>query len=71
LDKEANLAVGHAFNDSVANALASDRANYMREGFESFQLRESMCQRCDFVKRFDKSKQIRSPKHEPEPARPL
>jgi len=60
LDKEATLAVGHAFQGTVADALSSGRAQNMRQGFETFELRESMCQRCDFVKRFAQGKTAKS-----------
>ena len=59
LDKEAVLNLGKVDANkesalSVLNALKSERARKIRDGFSQFRLTEELCQRCDFIKRFDK-----------------
>lgn len=57
LDKEADIALGRVSNEredgrSVLQALHSDRACHLREGFERFELRDELCRRCGFISRF-------------------
>jgi radical SAM protein with 4Fe4S-binding SPASM domain len=53
LDKEADLAVGDASRESLESILESERARNIMQGFASFQLREELCQKCTYIKRFD------------------
>lgn len=54
LDKEARLPLGNCLETPLSEVLQSDRAQKMRAGFESGQLIEDLCRRCDYVSRFDK-----------------
>lgn len=61
LDKEAGLALGKVAvgSDSALSILAalnSERARRLREGFDQFEIREELCRRCSFIRRFDKKK---------------
>ncbi len=54
LDKEAALPLGNVLTDGFASVLANERLIRMREGFKNHKLTEDLCQRCTFIKRFDK-----------------
>jgi radical SAM protein with 4Fe4S-binding SPASM domain len=53
LDKEARLSLGNIFDQRLEDIIASPRARRMREGFANRKLVEDLCQRCDYIKRFD------------------
>lgn len=59
LDKEAGIPLGQVSADepvealSLLRALQSGRALSLREGFDQFELREALCQRCSYIRRFD------------------
>ncbi len=55
LDKEAVINLGNVFETSLDNILKSERAKKMRDGFNQGILREDLCQRCDYVQRFNKN----------------
>jgi organic radical activating enzyme len=38
---------------SILQILNSERARRLREGFDQFQVREELCRRCSFIRRFD------------------
>jgi radical SAM protein with 4Fe4S-binding SPASM domain len=52
LDKEACIKLGKISDTSLSQILNSDRANSIRDGFKHKKLQESLCQRCDYIKRF-------------------
>ncbi len=54
LDKEAALALGNVFEEKLESILKGPRAEAMRSGFARGELVEDLCQRCDFVRRFDR-----------------
>ncbi len=54
LDKEANLKLGDVENQPITDILASPRATRIAQGFEARKCVEDLCQRCDFIKRFDR-----------------
>jgi organic radical activating enzyme len=79
LDKEAKLALGRVSLDdsrtsasvtsfdavTVLQAIKSQRAQNIQQGFAQFQLREELCQKCTFIQRFDskiKSLEVKSAK---------
>ena len=53
LDKEAIIPLGNCFKNNLADILREPRAVAMRKGFDEGRLCESLCQRCDFITRFD------------------
>lgn len=54
LDKEAKLALGNIKHQTLEDILKSPRARAMREGFAAGNLVEDLCQRCTFIRRFDR-----------------
>lgn len=54
LDDQKILKLGNIFEQSFEQILASPRAQSIRQGFECGQLKEELCQRCDYIKRFKK-----------------
>jgi radical SAM protein with 4Fe4S-binding SPASM domain len=56
LDKEAILNLGNIFETELEEILASPRATKIREGFANGRLTEELCQKCQFVTRFKKTK---------------
>lgn len=54
LDHEAEIPLGNAFREPIADILAGTRAKAMREGFARGELVEDLCKRCTFISRFDK-----------------
>jgi len=52
LDKEAVLRLGSLHNQSIKEILSSDKAKKIRTGFEQGQLIEELCQKCQYVERF-------------------
>jgi MoaA/NifB/PqqE/SkfB family radical SAM enzyme len=56
LDKEAQLILGKVGPNasSILEVLNSPRALKIQKGFENFQLVENLCQKCSFIRRFDR-----------------
>jgi radical SAM protein with 4Fe4S-binding SPASM domain len=54
LDKEAALPLGNVLRDGFAVVLDNERLRRMREGLKQHRLTEDLCQRCTFIKRFEK-----------------
>lgn len=54
LDKEAVLSLGNCETQPIAEILASSRATRIAQGFARNQCVEDLCQKCDFIKRFDR-----------------
>lgn len=52
LDKEACIKLGNLSETPLNEILSSKRVQGMREGFRHKKLQESLCQRCDYIKRF-------------------
>jgi radical SAM protein with 4Fe4S-binding SPASM domain len=52
LDKEACIKLGKVSDSPLTEILTSDRALAMKDGFRHKKLQESLCQRCDYIKRF-------------------
>jgi radical SAM protein with 4Fe4S-binding SPASM domain len=52
LDKEACIKLGKIPETPLIDILQSDRAKAMKKGFGQKILLESLCQRCDYIKRF-------------------
>lgn len=53
LDKEAAMPLGNCFDQPLNAILQGARGATMRRGFDEGRLVEALCQRCDFVARFD------------------
>jgi radical SAM protein with 4Fe4S-binding SPASM domain len=54
LDKEAVINLGNVLEQDLSSILEGDRASKMRIGFSNGQLVEDLCQRCDYIQRFNK-----------------
>jgi len=54
LDKDAVIDLGNIFKTPIINILNSERASSIKLGFEKGVLVEELCQKCTFIKRFDK-----------------
>ena len=52
LDKEGNIPLGNIANESLSDILASPKAMRILEGFKRRKLEESLCQRCQYITRF-------------------
>lgn len=57
LDKEAVITLGDLTHQSMDEVLSSSRFMAMRQGFQQGSLVEDLCQKCTFIKRFDKKAQ--------------
>ncbi len=57
LDKEAEIELGNIFETKLSEILKTKRSQDMKRGFAKGILAESLCQRCDFIKRFDNKAQ--------------
>ena len=53
LDKEAAITLGHVNDSPILSILDSPRAKNMLAGFKQRQLKESLCQRCQYIERFN------------------
>ncbi|MBP9706318.1 MAG: radical SAM/SPASM domain-containing protein [Oligoflexales bacterium] len=65
LDKEGVLSLGNINTASLESILASPRAENMRQGFQLGELREKLCQKCNFVRRFKRQKNLSVPQVKP------
>lgn len=54
LDKDADLSLGNVLNSSLSDILKSERAISIKRGFDKGERREDLCQRCQFIDRFQK-----------------
>jgi radical SAM protein with 4Fe4S-binding SPASM domain len=54
LDKEAKLSLGNIFDSDLSEITQSPRATAIRSGFDQNKLVEDLCQRCQFVTRFNR-----------------
>jgi radical SAM protein with 4Fe4S-binding SPASM domain len=52
LDKEGNIPLGNIGNANLTDILGSERAVQILEGFRQRKLKESLCQRCQYITRF-------------------
>lgn len=59
LDKEGNIPLGNITDSSLEAILNSNRATQMREGFARGELVESLCKKCSFIRRFEKTPSTR------------
>lgn len=55
LDKEAAIPLGNAQETPILDILASRRAQDMLKGFKQKKLLENLCQRCQYIERFENS----------------
>jgi radical SAM protein with 4Fe4S-binding SPASM domain len=53
LDKEGNIPLGNIADQNLTDILSSERAVSILEGFRQRKLKESLCQRCQYITRFD------------------
>jgi radical SAM protein with 4Fe4S-binding SPASM domain len=60
LDYQGVLALGNIKNADLLQILNSPKANSMREGFANFELREELCQKCQYSTRFVKRRNKQS-----------
>ncbi len=59
LDKEAKINLGNIYQTAFSELLKSQRLQKMKIGFASGELCEGLCQRCDFINRFqDKAQRL-------------
>ncbi|MFY7993298.1 MAG: radical SAM/SPASM domain-containing protein [Bacteriovoracaceae bacterium] len=54
LDKEAGIPLGNLFEQDLEEIFQSKRCQSMKQGFEKHRLVEDLCQKCTYIKRFDK-----------------
>ena len=52
LDKEAAIPLGNANDDTILNILNNEKAQAMLNGFKQNKLVENLCQRCQYIERF-------------------
>jgi hypothetical protein len=52
LDREGAITLGNAYTDDIAEVLASERAETMREGFKNKRATEELCRKCGYARRF-------------------
>lgn len=55
LDKEGNIPLGNIADTNLETILNSTRATQMRDGFARGELVESLCKKCSYIRRFEKS----------------
>ena len=53
LDKEAAIPLGNALEKAIPEILAGDRAKTMLKGFRERRLVEELCQKCQYIERFN------------------
>jgi len=53
LDKEATIPLGNAITESIPEILAGERAQKILKGFRERRLVESLCQKCQYIERFN------------------
>ncbi len=53
LDKEGQIPLGHLDENSIESILNDSRAQEILKGFKNNKLVESLCQRCDYITRFN------------------
>lgn len=53
LDKEAAIPLGNAIEESIPAILAGERAQKILKGFRERRLVESLCQKCQYIERFN------------------
>jgi len=58
LDKEGVISLGNISQQKIENILAGSRASSMRFGFKQNILREDLCQRCQYIERFQGAKKF-------------
>ncbi len=54
LDKEAKIPLGNVLEESFESIVNGERLKKIREGFQRHHLVEELCQKCTYIKRFDK-----------------
>jgi radical SAM protein with 4Fe4S-binding SPASM domain len=54
LDKEAGIALGNILETPFSEILKSPRLNKIKQGFQKHQLTEELCQKCTYIKRFER-----------------
>ncbi len=54
LDKEANIKLGNLLDSELHQIFDTPRTRDMATGFKSHLLKEELCQKCTYIKRFDK-----------------
>jgi radical SAM protein with 4Fe4S-binding SPASM domain len=65
LDKEGVINLGNIETTPIAEILASKKAQNILAGFRRHELVEALCQRCQFIKRFEPAKKRDAPKAHP------
>lgn len=53
-DKEAGIPLGNLFEQTLEEVFQSSRCQSIKQGFEKHRLIEDLCQKCTYIKRFDK-----------------
>jgi hypothetical protein len=53
LDKEAAIPLGHVKDRPIVDTLGSNRAQQIIKGFKQRKLVENLCQRCQYIERFN------------------
>lgn len=54
LDSNGHIHLGNIYESSFEDIISSERAVRIRQGFSNNQLVEELCQKCQFIRRFDK-----------------
>lgn len=58
LDKEGNIPLGNIKEHNVSDILANPRSQAILQGFRDRKLKENLCQRCQYIERFQKPTDI-------------
>ena len=54
IDSDGVIALGNIFTQSIDEIIGGERAMNIKEGFEASELREELCRRCGYARRFSK-----------------
>ena len=54
LDQDGIINLGNIFNEDLENIVSSDRAKEIVTNFRNNKLKEDLCKRCGYIKKFKK-----------------
>lgn len=58
IDSEGEIALGNIFEKSIDEIIGGNRAVNIKEGFERRELREELCRRCGYARRFSGKEEL-------------
>ena len=59
IDSEGEIALGNIFIQTFDEILSGDRAVNIKSGFQKRELREDLCRRCGYARRFSKKEDLK------------